>query len=173
MLSDEERKEILFEYMHDDGLTIDDMCKAIERAVLAKAEAEIKRLESAWHVETLNRKDQLIAKQEAENDRLKQIIREARERKPVSGVYWREGSGVFTNNPIESDLPLYLSPVPAIPTPPQAAAIPESTGIDFDFISDCLLAYKSQLYFDGAEGLRNKIDEQIAAISAAPKPEGE
>lgn len=59
----------------------------------------------------------------------------------------------------------------AHPLPPQAAAIPESTGIDFDFINDCLLCYKSQLYIDGAEGLRNKIDEQIAAISAAPKPE--
>jgi len=56
-------------------------------------------------------------------------------------------------------------------SPSQAAAIPESTGIDFDFINDCLLCYKSQLYFDGAEGLRNRIDEQIAAISAAPNPE--
>lgn len=32
---------------------------------------EIERLNSAWQVETLNRKDLLIAKQEAENDRLK------------------------------------------------------------------------------------------------------
>lgn len=33
--------------------------------------AEIERLSSAWQVETLNRKDTIIAKQEAENDRLK------------------------------------------------------------------------------------------------------
>jgi hypothetical protein len=33
--------------------------------------AEIARLKSSWHVETLVRKDAIIAKQEAENDRLK------------------------------------------------------------------------------------------------------
>ena len=39
--------------------------------------AEIARLRSAWHVETLERKDALIAKQEAENDRLKAELAEA------------------------------------------------------------------------------------------------
>jgi len=54
-----------------------------------------------------------------------QIIRDAREQNPVSVFYWRKDSGVFTNNPIESDLPLYLSPVPAITAPPQVADMPE------------------------------------------------
>jgi hypothetical protein len=47
ILSDEERGEILYEYMHDDGLTIGDMCKAIERAVLAK----VSQQEPSWYKE--------------------------------------------------------------------------------------------------------------------------
>jgi regulator of replication initiation timing len=103
--------EILRKQLEDipEGCTVADAKKlreanhalAIENFELKKkleaADAEIKRLESAWHVETLNRKDQLIAEQEAENDRLKQIIREALEIHPV-----------------------YLNPMPQ-----QAAAIPE------------------------------------------------
>lgn len=38
---------------------------------LERANTEIERLESAWHVETLNKKDRLIALQEVENDRVK------------------------------------------------------------------------------------------------------
>jgi hypothetical protein len=168
---------------------------AIENFELKKkldaADGEIKSLESAWHVEILNRKDQLIAEQEAENDRLKQIIRvaqsttesiaaKASQQVPeFNGWYCAQCQcGVdpsdVTFHETHTVCGRYIADdEPPKAMPPQAAAIPESTGIDFDFISDCLLTYKSQLYFDGAEGLRNKIDEQIAAISAAPKPEGE
>ena len=48
-----------------------------------------------------------------------------------------------------------------------AAAVPAS--VDIGFIEDCLIAYKSGLYFDGAEGLRNKIDQQLSAIKQ-PSP---
>jgi regulator of replication initiation timing len=92
--------EILRKQLEDipEGCTVADAKKlreanhalALENFELKKkleaADAEIKRLESAWHVETLNSKDQLIAEQEAENDRLKQIIRDAREQKPVAVV---------------------------------------------------------------------------------------
>ena len=40
-------------------------------AALRDLEAENARLESAWHVETLNEKDRLIAAQEAEKDHVK------------------------------------------------------------------------------------------------------
>jgi len=94
------------------------------RQKLEAAEAEIKRLESAWHVETLNRKDQLIAKQEAENDRLKKIIREAREQKPAcwrwqagrdEGFYFSEVSAKEGAEYGENITPLFISPVPAMP----------------------------------------------------------
>ena len=41
------------------------------RIRMGEMAAEIERLNSAWQVETLNRKDLIIAKQESENDRLK------------------------------------------------------------------------------------------------------
>jgi len=93
------------------------------RQQLEAAEAEIKRLKSAWQVEILNRKDQLIAAQEAENDRLKQIIREAREQKPiaeVAGAYagaYEVGNIIFSTDKISLALKtkLYAAPVPAMP----------------------------------------------------------
>lgn len=36
-----------------------------------KLKGEVARLESAWHVKTMNRKDQVIAQQEQENDKIK------------------------------------------------------------------------------------------------------
>lgn len=41
------------------------------QAALAAKDAEIARLESAWQVDTVRRKDGIIAQQEAENDRLR------------------------------------------------------------------------------------------------------
>lgn len=90
------------------------------RQQLEAAEAEIKRLESSWHVETLNRKDQLIAEQEAENDRLKHIIRDAREQKPVA-VMGNNGSvmskselGNGFEKCLDGNTALYAAPVPAM-----------------------------------------------------------
>ncbi len=46
-------------------------------AEIDRLQAEIKRLESAWHVDAMRRKDDLIAAQERENDRVKKELAEA------------------------------------------------------------------------------------------------
>ena len=63
---------------HPDACDIcDEVDAAYERGAASRdqalrdLEAENARLQSAWHVETLNEKDRLIAAQEAENDRVK------------------------------------------------------------------------------------------------------
>ena len=48
------------------------------RAHILSQDAEIARLKSAWHVETLNEKDRLIALQELENDRVKSRLAAAK-----------------------------------------------------------------------------------------------
>lgn len=50
---------------------------AVVTQALRDQDTEIARLESAWHVETLNAKDQIIAAQEAENDRVKDRLSKA------------------------------------------------------------------------------------------------
>ena len=107
------------------------------RQQLEAADAEIKRLESAWHVETLNRKDQLIAEQEAENDRLKQIIRDAREQKPVVEVKRHGKSGDYyieelMYRAISNGMKLYASPVPAIPAQDDLSKLAEN----FEFAAE-------------------------------------
>jgi multidrug efflux pump subunit AcrA (membrane-fusion protein) len=49
----------------------------IKEENMSKAELEIKRLESAWQVSELRRKDDLIASQEAVNDQLRQKLADA------------------------------------------------------------------------------------------------
>jgi len=87
------------------------------REKLEAAESEVKRLESAWHAETLNRKDQIIADQESENDRLRQVIREAREQRPVAEVLQNvigvEFGWVDPWNKVSVGTKLYAAPVPA------------------------------------------------------------
>lgn len=59
----------------------------------------------------------------AENARLQSIIDAANAQEPVKGTYWRDGSGVFTQSPMDSDLHLYLKPIPAQQSP--AVAVPD------------------------------------------------
>jgi len=142
------------------------------RQQLEAAEAEVKRLKSAWHVETLSRKDQLIAEQEAENDRLKQIIREASEQKPFAWC-WKHASGSVEPVLFKSELEaiadchsksadgdaigVYLNPAP-----PQSAAIPEYNG---NVPADCLspTVAKARRYGD-PKNILSAAPEHPAAI---------
>ena len=47
----------------------------------------------------------------------------------------------------------------------QSPAVAVPCNLDLKFIEECLISYKSGLYFDGAEGLRNKIDNEILSIN--------
>ncbi len=89
------------------------------RQQLEAAQAEVKRLESAWHAGDLNRKDEIIARQEAENDRLKAIIKKAQEQ---NVAYWTDGYKIISHlikqsYPIQTQgyaIDLYaLPPIPA------------------------------------------------------------
>ena len=94
--------------------------------------AEIERLNSAWQVETLNRKDSIIAKQEEEKDRLKSenahlqsVIDEANAQEPVIRVL--DGRVADFNPNYDGDVSngeFFARPIPAQQSP--AVAVHEN-----------------------------------------------
>jgi hypothetical protein len=95
---------------------------------------------------------------------LKAKIAEIEKQEPVKGTYWRDGSGVFTNSPRDTDERLYLRPSLAI-SKMEATA----NGLNLRLIEDCLLIYKTQLYSDDWSGLRDKVSEQIDILAKLNK----
>ncbi len=92
------------------------------RQQLEAAQAEVKRLESAWHAGDLNRKDEIIARQEAENDRLKAIIKKAQGQEHIGVIDHSDddvtGGEYFVDFAPDTDLVLggkvyALPPIPA------------------------------------------------------------
>lgn len=95
---------------------------------------------------------------------LQNKLAEIEKQEPVKGTYWRDGSGVFTNSPRDTDERLYLRPSLAI-SKMEATA----NGLNLRLIEDCLLIYKTQLYSDDWSGLRDKVSEQIDILAKLNK----
>lgn len=69
--------EVVMLYTHADPNVHWQAVASEQMTVIERLRAEIKHLESAWHVDVMRRKDDLIASQERENDRVKKELADA------------------------------------------------------------------------------------------------
>ena len=105
-------------------------------------------------------------------EQLKAKLAEIEGQKPIARGYKNSQTGTCSELFWLGDIPegetyLYASPVQQSP----AISKMETTanGLNLRLIEDCLLIYKTQLYFDDYSELRNKVTDQINILAKLNK----